>query len=253
MFDDRDDVLDSDSDLGSTVLSDTDLLGSPDEDLAVTAVLAAAAAAATAALDGAAAANDDTPDPVGMFRRWLDEYDGGSGLMKNAMHLSTVRADGQPRSRMVLLKGVDADGRFLFGTDGGSDKGREIAANPKVALLFYWGSRQVRVEGVAEPAPGPVSDAVFAERPRDHQISAWASRQSAPVVRRDDLAERRRAFDRRFDVGPVPRPPNWGAFAVRPHRFEFWQLGAARLHDRVVHERSSSSLSGTWTTIRLQP
>ncbi|CEP01284.1 hypothetical protein PBRA_001890 [Plasmodiophora brassicae] len=107
-----------------------------------------------------------------MFRRWLDEYDGGSGLMKNAMHLSTVRADGQPRSRMVLLKGVDADGRFLFGTDGGSDKGREIAANPKVALLFYWGSRQ---------------------------------------------------------------------------------LGAARLHDRVVHERSSSSLSGTWTTIRLQP
>jgi len=148
------------------------------------------------------------------------------------------------------MKGVDARG-VVFHTNYDSRKGRDLAANPRAALLFFWVGleRQVRIDGAAERVSAEDSDAYFAARPRGSQISAWASPQSARVADRAWLEARVAEFEARFASGAVPRPPNWGGMRVVPDRFEFWQGRTSRLHDRLVWSRQGDR----WTIERLAP
>ena len=189
------------------------------------------------------------PDPFDQFARWFDEAATASLPEPNAMTLATVDATGRPAARIVLLKGVDARG-FVFHTNYASRKGRDLDADPRVALLFFWAEleRQVRIEGTAERASAAESDAYFAARPRGSQISAWASPQSAPVPDRAWLEMQVAAVQARF-ASDVPRPSNWGGIRVVPSRFEFWQGRESRLHDRLVWTREGDR----WTIGRLAP
>ena len=167
-----------------------------------------------------------------------------------AMALATADATGAPSARMVLLKSADNSG-FVFFTNYGSGKGRELAANPRAALCFYWPSigTQVRVEGAVERVTAEESDAYFSTRPRESQLGAWASAQSTPL---SSPAELRASFDRvskQFAGEAVTRPDHWGGYRVRPARIEIWTAGEFRLHDRVVYTRQGEG----WTLARLYP
>ena len=193
---------------------------------------------------------DAASDPIELFTRWFDEAVAAAIPEPNAMTLATVDAAGRPTARIVLMKGVDARG-VVFHTNYDSRKGRDLAANPRAALLFFWVGleRQVRIDGAAERVSAEDSDAYFAARPRGSQISAWASPQSAPVADRPWLEARVAEFEARFASGAVPRPPNWGGMRVVPDRFEFWQGRTSRLHDRLVWSRQGDR----WTIERLAP
>jgi pyridoxamine 5'-phosphate oxidase len=189
----------------------------------------------------------DVPaDPLEMFRRWF--ADAGELDEPNAMVLATVSPDGQPSSRIVLLKGLDERG-FAFYTNQRSRKGEELATNARCALLFPWHGlqRQVRVEGVAEPLEPAEVAAYFARRPRGAQLGAMASPQSQVVTRAD--------LDRLFVEADaaypdeVPVPEGWGGYVVRPSAVEFWQGGVNRLHDRLRYRREA----GAWVLERLAP
>lgn len=168
----------------------------------------------------------------------------------NAMTLSTVNAQGAPSSRIVLLKGRDAQG-FTFFTNMNSRKAQEIRGNQAVALCFYWGElgKQVRVEGRAEPASEAESDAYFATRPRESQLGAWASLQSTPMDSHADLKNRFAEVTKHYQGQDVPRPPHWGGWRVIPTRIEFWEEGAHRLHKRNVYSRTAQG----WTQEILYP
>ena len=193
---------------------------------------------------------DAASDPIELFTRWFDEAVAAAIPEPNAMTLATVDAAGRPTARIVLMKGVDARG-VVFHTNYDSRKGRDLAANPRAALLFFWVGleRQVRIDGTAERVSAEDSDAYFAARPRGSQISAWASPQSARVADRAWLEARVAEFEARFASGAVPRPPNWGGMRVVPDRFEFWQGRTSRLHDRLVWSRQGDR----WTIERLAP
>lgn len=189
------------------------------------------------------------PDPITMFRRWLDEALAAGIHEPNAMVVATVSVDGQPSSRMVLLKGLSNDG-FVFFTNTRSRKGTELAGNPRCAMLFPWHplERQVRIDGVATPLDEEAVAAYFVGRPRTSQLGAWASHQSQVVSGRAELA---RAFDdmgARFP-GEVPVPEEWGGYVVRPDAVEFWQGRPGRMHDRLVYCRDGDR----WRTERLAP
>ena len=203
---------------------------------------------AAAGLDEA----DLEPDPVTMFQRWFAEVR-DVVHEPNAMVVSTVSPEGQPSSRMVLLKGVSDDG-FVFFTNTASRKGRELAANPRCALLFPWHplERQVRVDGVASALPPEAVAEYFAVRPRGSQLGAWASHQSRPVAGREELAAAYAEVQARFaDVpdGELPVPEEWGGYVVLPSVVEFWQGRPGRMHDRLVYTRAGDG----WTTQRLAP
>ncbi|MEX0428070.1 pyridoxamine 5'-phosphate oxidase [Nocardioides sp. DS6] len=193
---------------------------------------------------------DLAPDPITMFGRWYAEARDAGIHEPNAMVVATVSAAGAPSSRMVLLKGVGADG-FRFFTNLGSRKGHDLAAEPRCALLFPWHplERQVRIEGVAQPLPRPDVDAYFATRPRGSQLGAWASPQSTAVAGRDELAASYAEIEARFADQDVPVPPTWGGYVVRPDVVEFWQGRPGRMHDRLVYRRARSG----WATERLAP
>ena len=193
---------------------------------------------------------DAASDPFELFTRWFDEAVAAAIPEPNAMTLATVDGAGRPAARIVLMKGIDARG-VVFHTNYDSRKGRDLAGNPRAALLFFWVEleRQVRIDGTAERVSAEDSDAYFAARPRGSQISAWASPQSAPVADRAWLEARFAECEARFASGAVPRPPNWGGVRVVPDRFEFWQGRESRLHDRLVWSRDGDG----WTIGRLAP
>ncbi|HYO38924.1 MAG TPA: pyridoxamine 5'-phosphate oxidase [Nocardioidaceae bacterium] len=199
---------------------------------------------------------DLEPDPIAMFRRWLDDTVQAGVHEPNAMVVATVSADGRPSARLVLLKGLDERG-FVFYTNLSSRKGEDIAANPAVSLLFPWHDlqRQVRVEGTASGVDAEESEAYFASRPRESQLGAWASPQSQVVPSRSTLDERYGGVLARFaDADAVPLPPFWGGFRVAPEAVEFWQGRKGRMHDRLVYRRTPDDpREAGWAVARLAP
>lgn len=198
-------------------------------------------------------AEDDVPgDPYALFATWIEQA-GTAGLYEpNGMVVCTVGSGGLPSSRMVLLKGFDQGG-FVFYTNYESRKARELADNPRCALLFPWHplERQVRVEGVAARLDASASDRYFATRPRGAQLGAWASPQSRVIAGRDELDAAYRAMAERYP-SQVPRPAHWGGFRVRPEAVEFWQGRPGRMHDRLRYRRADTARTG-WVLERLAP
>ncbi len=194
---------------------------------------------------------DVTANPIDQFQRWFDEATHSQLIEPNAMHLATVGADGRPSGRIVLLKGLDARG-FVFYTNYLSRKGQQLAKHPQAALTFFWVEleRQVRVEGTIEKVSEEESDAYFARRPRGSQLGAWGSAQSQPVPSREALEAQEREVAARFANQPVPRPPHWGGYRLRPDYLEFWQGRPSRLHDRVAYSLQPDE---TWALERLSP
>lgn len=190
-------------------------------------------------------------DPYATFGLWLEEATKTEPNDPTAMTLATVGPDGMPSARMVLLKGHDAQG-FVFYTNLGSQKARELAAHPKAALLFHWKSlqRQVRIQGEVTPVTAAEADAYFASRARDSRIGAWASKQSQPMQGRWELEQRVAKFALKFGLGEIPRPEFWSGFRLAPSVIEFWKSGAFRLHDRVRLERRAD---GGWSQAPLFP
>src|SRR5918993_437683 len=158
---------------------------------------------------------DLDPDPIAQFQKWFEEVRRAEIVEPNAMILATVDSTGQPSSRTVLLKGVDARG-FIFFTNYESRKGRELAANPRASLCLYWQplERQVRIEGTVEKTSREDSEAYFRTRPREAQIGAWVSRQSEVIASREELERRQAELAARFAGAPVPLPDFWGGYPV---------------------------------------
>lgn len=196
-------------------------------------------------------------EPFVLFESWLKDAERHEPNDPNAMALATVDSAGQPNVRMVLLKALDgagqADRGFVFFTNYESAKGRELIANPRAALDFYWKSlhRQVRVRGAVTQVAPEEADAYFATRPRGAQIAAWASQQSRPLESRFALEKAVAAQAARHLIGAVPRPPHWSGFRVTPLEIEFWHSRLSRLHERVVFRRDTAG--GDWRKTRLYP
>ena len=190
-------------------------------------------------------------DPIHQFTKWFDEAINAKVLEPNAMSLATVSNDNRPSCRIVLLKGIE-ENRFLFYTNYQSHKGKELENNPVCALTFFWPEleRQVRIEGVAGRVGENQSMEYFQSRPLGAQISAWASPQSSIIENRTILEERVKQIEKRFEGNKVlPRPHQWGGYAVEPHMIEFWQGRENRLHDRLEYMR----VEGSWKIHRLAP
>jgi pyridoxamine 5'-phosphate oxidase len=193
---------------------------------------------------------DLDPDPIAQFQKWFAQAMAAEIVEPNAMTLATVGADGQPWSRIVLLKGIDQRG-FSFFTNYESRKGRELAANPKASLTFFWGGleRQVLVGGTVAKLSREESEAYFALRPLGSQRGAWVSRQSTVVANREYLEHRLAEVETQFGE-KVPTPPYWGGYVLNPTTVEFWQGRPNRLHDRLRYQRKEG---GNWVIERLSP
>ena len=191
-------------------------------------------------------------DPVEIFRA-LFERAKQECAEPDAMVLSTADADGRPSGRYVLLKDFDQHG-FVFYTNLGSRKALALTANPHASLCFYWApiDKQVRIEGSVERVTDEEADGYFATRPRESQIGAWASAQSAPLDSRASLDRRVAEARQRFGGGAVPRPPFWSGYRVVPDAIEFWTRDPARLHDRELYERDKGN-RGPWVRTLLFP
>ena len=195
---------------------------------------------------------DVAADPIKQFSLWLADAEQAGIFEPNAFVLGTVDHAGKPTARTVLLRGVDADG-FYFYTNYASRKGHAIGEGSPVTMVFGWYPqfRQVLVEGIATRVNPTESDAYFNTRPRDSQISAWASNQSQPVHNRAALEAQYDEARERFAAGDIPRPEFWGGYRIVPTRIEFWKGRSNRLHDRIEFSRPASDMD--WTVRRLQP
>jgi len=193
---------------------------------------------------------DLDPDPIRQFAAWFQPRLASGVPEASAMTLATVTPDGHPAARTVLLKEASDQG-FVFYTNYGSPKGRQLTAHPQATLVFYWPEvhRQVIVAGPVTRVSDQESDAYFRTRPRGSQLGAWASNQSEPLESREVLERRVAELDRQYRGGDVPRPPHWGGFRLTPEGLEFWQGRTDRLHDRFRYRREA----GRWKVGRLSP
>ncbi len=189
-------------------------------------------------------------DPFVQFERWFAEAQRCGLDYPEAMTLATATPAGQPAARMVLCKGFDRQG-FRFFTNYDSRKGQELAANARVALLFYWEpyERQVRIEGSVERLTAEESYAYFCSRPRGSRLGAWASAQSAPLGSRAELEATVKVYAEKFKGQDIPLPPFWGGYRCIPESFEFWQGRLDRLHDRLCFTQTGTG----WQRIRRAP
>jgi pyridoxamine 5'-phosphate oxidase len=189
-------------------------------------------------------------DPVEQFSIWWDEAVKSDIAEVNAMTLATCNADGRPSARIVLFKGLTNDG-FVFYTNYQSNKGKELERNPYAALVFFWKEleRQVRIEGAVEKINEAESDSYFQSRPAGSKIGAWSSAQSSTVASREVIEESYLNYLKKFDTNPIPRPPFWGGYIVKPKKMEFWQGRSSRLHDRIMYSKQNED----WKIERLSP
>jgi pyridoxamine 5'-phosphate oxidase len=194
---------------------------------------------------------DLDPDPIKQFGNWFTAAIEAGIRDVNAMSLATASREAKPSVRIVLLKGFDRDG-FVFFTNYESEKGRQLEANPNAALGFYWIEldRQIRINGPVERTSREESERYFHSRPRGSQLGAWASRQSEVVDGRRVLDARMAEVTERFGKDPVPLPPHWGGYRLKPETIEFWQGRPNRLHDRLRYTRQPD---GRWLIERLAP
>jgi pyridoxamine 5'-phosphate oxidase len=194
---------------------------------------------------------DLDPDPIAQFRMWLDDAREAGIRLPEAVALATADAGGRPSVRHVLLRGLDERG-LVFYTNYESRKGRELEANPRAGMAFYWREldRQVCVTGTVERTSRDESEAYFGTRPREARIGAWASRQSELAGSREELDARYAEIDARYPGEDVPLPPNWGGFRLVPETVEFWKGREHRLHDRFRYARLPD---GSWVIERLFP
>ena len=198
---------------------------------------------------GALDDNDAASEPLQQFRPWFDEALGAQVLEPNAMTLATVGPDGQPSTRVVLVKDVDERGLVWY-TNYGSRKGQELSHNPRAALQFHWVAleRVVRIEGIVERVPDAESDAYYASRPLDSRLGAWASPQSQVISGRAVLVANAAKAAAQHGLNPS-RPPHWGGYRLKPHAWEFWAGRPSRLHDRIRYRW----VDGQWQRERLAP
>ncbi|MDA0989398.1 MAG: pyridoxamine 5'-phosphate oxidase [Verrucomicrobia bacterium] len=190
-------------------------------------------------------------DPFICFNQWFAQAQATGMDLPNAMTLASVDPTGRPSARIVLMKQFD-EGGLVFFTNYASRKGRELARNPAVALVFWWKELglQVRIEGELGRVSTAESEAYFNSRPRGYRLGAWASHQSRAIAGKQTLRQAFKKYQAAFKGKPVPRPPTWGGYRVTPQRFEFWTNRDNRLHDRVEYNRSKS---GRWTRRQLAP
>jgi pyridoxamine 5'-phosphate oxidase len=190
-------------------------------------------------------------NPFELFKLWFSEALAGDVKEPNAMVLSTIN-QGKPAARVVLLKGIE-EGGFSFYTNYHSHKGQQLVENPFASLTFFWDGleRQVRIEGEIDFLSDDESDAYFWSRPRESQIGAWVSQQSAEIVNRQVLEDSLRVFEEKFkEMATIPRPPHWGGYLLRPSQIEFWQGRPSRLHDRLLYTLREAN---SWMISRLSP
>ena len=194
---------------------------------------------------------DANADPIRQFQAWFDEALKAQLTDANAMTLATASPTGEPAARIVLLKGADEAG-FVFYTNYDSAKGRDLAANARACLLFFWPEleRQVRITGAVARTTTAESDAYFHSRPVESQVGAAISRQSRAVADRSDLEARYASALEKYKGSIVPLPSNWGGYRVSPETIEFWQGRKSRLHDRLVYMKQAD---GSWSRARLEP
>ena len=194
---------------------------------------------------------DLDPSPIRQLDRWLHDAVEAGHPEPNAMTLATVSEAGDPSTRVVLLRGLDERGLSFF-TNYESDKGRDLAHRPRASACFFWVllERQVRVTGAVEKVSRAESEAYFATRPRESQLGAWASRQSAVLAGPEELLARVAEVRARFGEAEIPCPPHWGGYRLVPERLELWQGRPSRLHDRLRYTRTGDR---AWRIDRLSP
>lgn len=196
--------------------------------------------------------SDVGDNPLALFQQWFHEVEASQSTDEpNAMSLSTLGADGYPKTRVVLLKRFTHEG-FIFYTNYQSEKGKAMEEHPEVCLSFFWPvlERQVIIKGRAERLAQNLSEGYFESRPRGSQLGAWASDQSQAVASREFLEERLKHFENEYEGKEVPKPPQWGGYLVRPVSLEFWQGRPNRLHDRLLFVLQEDF---NWVIDRLAP